>query len=463
MKRNILVLIVVFIANLTYAQKVDTAYKKITNTINIKEDELRQIISTLAADSMLGRGLFNHGAEKAADYIERQYKQIGLEPLKMEGVQGYRQGFPSVRVKSLTGTVKVGDSVVDNKNVLFISDKKDINWKNTDKDTVKVEYVGPKDDILKRLRDIEASKKDAIVLIDEQLKQFFSVYKSRFKRDRYETDTVSLSKNAYVFILTDKKELPQFDISVKTEINHVPLSNLIGIIPGKSKKDQYVIFSAHYDNLGVINANKGDSIANGADENASGVTAVLALAKYFKEKGDNERTLVFVNYGAETVSSSSSKYFAKHFDADNTVAVINIDAIGKESKFGHRSAFITGFDKSDLGKHFSETGEKIKFKFKPDPYKEKGLFYQASNTPLGLMGVPSHTFSTVQIDIDRYFNSVRDDMNTIDIDNMLETVKAIAYSSDSLVKGIFTPTRITNYKDDPSSPKNIKRAQNAQR
>ncbi|POY36936.1 hypothetical protein C3K47_07685 [Solitalea longa] len=459
MKRIILVLIAVFIANLTYAQKVDTAYKKITNTINIKEDELKQIISTLAADSMLGRGLFNHGAEKAANYIEHQYKQIGLEPMKMQGVEGYRQGFPSVRVKSLAGVVKVGDSVVDNKNIIYISDKKELSWKNTDKDTVRVEYVGPNDDILKRLKDIESTKKDAIVLIDNQLKPFFSIYKSRFKRDRFESDTTSLSKNAYVFILTDKKKLPMYDISIKAEVNHVPMSNLIGTIPGKSKKDQYVIFSAHYDNLGVINANKGDSIANGADENASGVTAVLALAKYFKEKGDNERTLVFVNYGAETVSSTSSKYFAKHFEAENTVAVVNIDAIGKESKFGLRSAFITGYDKSDLGKHFSDAAEKIKFKFKADPYKEKGLFYQAANTPLGMMGVPSHTFSTVQIDIDRYFNSVRDDMNTIEVENMLDIVKAIAYVSDDLIKGRFTPTRITNYKDDPSSPKNIKRAQ----
>ncbi|UKJ07611.1 M28 family metallopeptidase [Solitalea lacus] len=459
MKRNIFILLALLTANIAFAQKVDTAYKKITNSINIKEGEVHQIISTLAADSMLGRGLFNRGAEIAANFIEKEYKQIGLEPLKLPSIKGFRQGFSSVRVQSLKGTVKVGDSIIDNKKVIYVSDKADVHWQNTDPEKTKIEYLGAKDDILKRLKEIESSKKDAIILVDEQLGFFFNNYKARFRGDRFESDTAALAKASYVFILTNQKELPKYDISIKSNVNHVPLSNIIGMIPGTSKKDEYVIFSAHYDNVGTIAPNKGDSIANGADENASGVTAVLALAKYFKEKGDNERTLLFVNYGAETNNAASSKFFAKNIDANQVVAVINVDAIGKMSKFGPRSAFITGYDKSDLGSHLTEAANHIKFKFKADPYKDKTLFYQAGNTALGMMGVPAHTFSTIQIDIDRYFNSVRDDMNTIELENMVETIKAIAYTTDDLVKGKFTPVRISNYKDDPSSPKNLRRAQ----
>lgn len=463
MKRIFFVLVAIFVVNLSYAQKVDTAYKKITNKINIQEDEVRRIISTLSADSMVGRGLYNHGAMKAADFIEREYKKIGLETWNVANVKGYRQGLSAVRLKSLEGTVKIGDSTIDNKNVILVSDKSEFNWSDTSAKKPLVVHIGPKDDILSRLKIVEATKDDAIVLIDASLNQFFRLYKSRFKRDRFETDTTTLSKSSYVFILTDQTTLPKYNIHVKTNIEYVPLYNMIGMIPGKSKKNEYVIYSAHYDNLGIIGVNKGDSIANGADENASGVTAVLALAKYFKEKNDNERTLLFVNYGAETVSSLSSKYFAKHIDGNSVVAVVNLDAIGKESKFGARSAFITGFDKSSLGEHFAEKANQIKFKFKADPYKDKGLFYQAANTPLGMMGVPAHTFSTIQIDMDRYFNSVRDDMNTIEVENMVEIIKAVAYVSDDLIKGGFTPSRISNYKDDPSSPKNVKRAQNAAR
>lgn len=145
-------------------------------------------------------------------------------------------------------------------------------------------HIGPKDDILSRLKIVEATKDDAIILIDVALRQFFGAYRSKFRRDRFETDSATLSKSSYVFILTDKTTLPKYNIHLKTNIEYVPLYNMIGVIPGKSKKNEYVIYSAHYDNLGVIGVNKGDSIANGADENASGVTAVLALAKYFKEK-----------------------------------------------------------------------------------------------------------------------------------------------------------------------------------
>src|SRR5678815_2657645 len=84
------------------------------------------------------------------------------------------------------------------------------------------------------------------------------------------------------------------------------LTNVVGVLPGKTRKNDYVIFSAHYDHLGVSKPIDGDSIYNGANDDASGVTAVIMLAKYFKALGNNERTLVFaaVSYTHLTLPTS---------------------------------------------------------------------------------------------------------------------------------------------------------------
>jgi len=81
--------------------------------------------------------------------------------------------------------------------------------------------------------------------------------------------------------------------------NGLDLFNVIGVLEGKSKKDEFVVISAHYDHLGVKKEGTGDLIYNGADDDASGTTAVLTLAQYFKELGTNERTLIFVAFTAE--------------------------------------------------------------------------------------------------------------------------------------------------------------------
>src|SRR5690606_25831661 len=78
-------------------------------------------------------------------------------------------------------------------------------------------------------------------------------------------------------------------------------NNVIGVLPGKSKANEYVIFSAHYDHIGILSPVEQDSIANGADDNASGVTAVIELAKYFAKNNNNERTLIFAAFTGEEI------------------------------------------------------------------------------------------------------------------------------------------------------------------
>jgi Zn-dependent M28 family amino/carboxypeptidase len=220
-------------------------------------------------------------------------------------------------------------------------------------------------------------------------------------------------------------------------------NNVIGILPGKSKPNEYVIFSAHYDHLGVIESGE-DKVYNGANDDASGVTAVIALAKYFKELNNNERTLVFVTFTGEEVGGFGSAFFSKNIDATKTVAMFNIEMIGTESKWGKNSAYITGFEKSDFGAILQKNLKGSNFNFNPDPYPQEQLFYRSDNARLAKLGVPAHTISTSKMDSEPTYHQLNDDINSVDLVNMTEIIKSIAVSSQSIISGKDTPTRVVD-------------------
>lgn len=80
--------------------------------------------------------------------------------------------------------------------------------------------------------------------------------------------------------------------------------------------------------------------------------------------------------------------------------------------------------------------------FHPDPYPTQNLFYRSDNATLAALGVPAHTISTDQIDTDKFYHTIKDEYETLDVENILSTIKAIAKSAVSIVKGVDTPTRI---------------------
>ncbi|WP_309613699.1 M20/M25/M40 family metallo-hydrolase [Flavobacterium sp.] len=218
-------------------------------------------------------------------------------------------------------------------------------------------------------------------------------------------------------------------------------NNVIGILPGKSKPNEYVIFSAHYDHLGIV-SDGDDKVYNGANDDASGTTAVIALAKYFKELGNNERTIIFVAFTAEEIGIVGSRYFSKNINPDEVVAMFNIEMIGTESKWEKNSAYITGFERSDFGTILQKNLKGSNFNFYADPYTEMQLFYRSDNATLAALGVPAHTISTSKMDSEANYHQLSDEVSTLDLDNMTEIIKAIAISSESIISGKDTPTRV---------------------
>ncbi|QTE22245.1 M28 family peptidase [Polaribacter cellanae] len=218
-------------------------------------------------------------------------------------------------------------------------------------------------------------------------------------------------------------------------------SNIIGVLEGKSKKGEYVIISAHYDHLGMKKSGEGDLIYNGANDDASGVTGVLALAKYFKEVG-NERTIVFAAFTAEEMGLIGSTHFGKGIDANKFVAGINLEMIGKTSSFGPNTAWLSGFERSDFGKIIQKNLVGTGYQLFPDPYKNFNLFFRSDNASLARLGVPSHTFSTTPIDVDKDYHKVSDEAETLNMTVITQTIQAVAKGTESIIDGRDTPTRV---------------------
>ena len=219
------------------------------------------------------------------------------------------------------------------------------------------------------------------------------------------------------------------------------LFNIIGFIEGTTLKEEFVIISAHYDHLGQKTEGDGDLIYNGANDNATGVTAMIMLAEHFKSK-KNSRSILFVAFTAEEMGLIGSNYFGKTISSESIIAGINIEMIGKESPFGPKTAWLTGFDRSSFGKIIQKNLSNSEFKLYPDPYKSFRLFFRSDNASLARLGVPAHTFSTSPMDKDLDYHQVTDQASTLNIATISQTIKAIALGTTSIISGEDTPTRV---------------------
>ena len=220
-----------------------------------------------------------------------------------------------------------------------------------------------------------------------------------------------------------------------------PTNNVIGVLKGKSKPNEIVVFSAHYDHLGMKTEGD-DKVYNGANDDASGSTAVIALAKYFTEQNNNERTLVFVTFTGEETGGFGSAFFTKNINPEQVVAMFNIEMIGTQSKWGKNSGYITGYEKSDFGEILQRNLKETDFQFYPDPYPTEQLFYRSDNARLAAVGVPAHTISTSKMDSEPNYHQLSDEVSTLDLTNMTAFIRAIALSSQSIISGTDTPSRV---------------------
>jgi Peptidase family M28 len=421
MKNIFVAFLLCAVFSFVHAQKID----KIINAAEVKRIE-----SILSADDMMGREAGTPGIEKAADFIAAEFKKAGLKTLNISG--SYKQSFTMVTPKFSNASCTFDNENVGIKNVVVVTCQTGL-FVNEKSGYEKVKLDAAKNLTTEAQKYIRSGK-NYMVLVDTSHSKNFNRL-NFLKRQLFKMD------NSVVFVLTISN--PQtYTVEARHEITEMKLANVVGILPGKSKKDEYVVFSGHYDHLGVRKPVNGDSIYNGANDDAAGTTAVMMLAKYFKALNNNERTIVFAAFTAEEKGGYGSQYFSRQFDPAKVMAMFNIEMIGTESKWGKNSAYITGFEKTDMGAILQKNLEGSGFSFYPDPYTTQNLFYRSDNATLARLGVPAHTISTSKMDSEPNYHKVTDHIETLDMVNMAQVIKSIAVSSKTIVAGKDTPSRV---------------------
>ena len=212
--------------------------------------------------------------------------------------------------------------------------------------------------------------------------------------------------------------------------------NVVGYLEGTDAKlkKEFIIIGAHYDHIGIIEAKNGDTIANGANDNASGTTTVLELARYFGNARSNKRSIIFALFSAEEKGLLGSKHLAKKLKAENLnlYTMLNYEMTGVPLVGKDYLMYVTGFEESNLAGVCNMYVGRNMVGYLPKA-KEFNLFQRSDNFPFyNEFKVPCQTFSTFDFTNFDHYHQVGDEAALMDFDHMA----VIVNRSIPMIEGI---------------------------
>jgi Zn-dependent M28 family amino/carboxypeptidase len=181
------------------------------------------------------------------------------------------------------------------------------------------------------------------------------------------------------------------DASMRNSVQHMSSNNVVGVVRGidPSVRDEYVAYSAHWDHLGIGPVVRGDSIYNGAADNASGVASILAIAHAAAEGVKPRRSQLFILVTAEESGLLGSAYFGEHptVPAAKIVAALNMDVVPLNGRV--RDLNVMGDNKSSLGPAIAQLVKSEGITLSPDSHPEQGHFYRSDHFSFAKAGIPA--------------------------------------------------------------------------
>ena len=285
--KNITFIVVFFSLRNSYSQ--DTTYA-------------RQVIKKLCSKELLGRGYVNDGVNKAAAYISKELKTIGLAKFGKSYSQSY--SFP---VNTFSGSMSVvvdGKTLTAGKHYLIDPTAK----------TVKAGF--------------QLFKKDSVTYLANDGRRPAPL-KVRLKKKLTYTVATELSDTTIVELLKDSfpNELKTIDVIFENKfVSNFKCQNLCAYVKGTQQPDSFIVFTAHYDHLGAMGK---DAYFPGANDNASGVSVLLNLAKYYK-KNPSKYSVAFIFFSGEEAGLLGSRYYSENpiFPLSKIKFLTNLDLLG---------------------------------------------------------------------------------------------------------------------------------------
>ena len=220
--------------------------------------------------------------------------------------------------------------------------------------------------------------------------------------------------------------------------------NVIGFIEGTDEtlKDEVIILGAHYDHIGQAKTVEGDSLANGANDNAAGTAAVLEMARYFSKRKNNKRSIMLILFSAEEMGLLGSKHLAERLRSENLnlYTMVNFEMIGVPFKDRNYEAFLTGYELSNMADKINEyAGSQLIGA--SEVSKKFQLFKRSDNYPFyEQFKLPCQTISSCDMSNFDFYHHVDDEVDKLDYDFMAsfinKTIPAIEQMSNSTTKEI---------------------------
>ena len=214
-------------------------------------------------------------------------------------------------------------------------------------------------------------------------------------------------------------------------------ANVVGLLRGSDPalRDEYVILGAHYDHLGMSSARAvdGDSIFNGADDDASGVVAMLETARQLSEGRAPKRSVIFVAFVGEENGMTGTTWFIRNPPRPlvQVVADLQVEMIGRPDSVagGPGRGWLTGFERSTMGELLAAAGVALI----ADPRPAQNFFMRSDNFPFALEGIPAHTISSFGGHTD--YHGVNDEVDRMDLEHVAAVINATAKAVRVLADG----------------------------
>ncbi len=217
--------------------------------------------------------------------------------------------------------------------------------------------------------------------------------------------------------------------------------NVVGILRGSDSGKGAILLTAHLDHLGIGPAKNGDRIYNGADDDASGTTAVIELARVFAGAPRPVRTVLFVLFGSEEIGGYGNRYFLDHppVPLNQIVANLEFEMIGRRDPALPRDGlWLTGFERSDLGPELARHGANLV----ADPHPAQMFFKRSDNYSLARRGIVAQTVSSFGLHPD--YHQPSDELSRIDFLHLSRAIGSMVDPIEWLAQTSWKPSWLPN-------------------
>ncbi len=409
----------------------------------------------LAGDALQGRGSGTRDEAIAASYVASQFLAYGLKPAP--GMDGYLQSTNLVRQRAVGAPVlTVGGKPVAGASILIasggVSGKLTVFTGDDIKDLPAGDIVlatSPKLSPFALLRAGQAKKIRLVIAPESELTRSRVAQSGGEPQFPVRADGAATAGASMALASgTAAATLPETAIKVlaaaagsevalrfpQIVTTTAPTTNAIGYLPGTDPKAGVILFSAHLDHLGV----RADGVVMpGANDDASGTTAVLELARVLAAGKPMKRGILFVAYGSEEIGGFGSTYFGAHppVPLSSIIANLEIEMIGaQDPKLPKGVMMMTGYDRSTFGEAMKAHGALMT----ADPYPEQNFFQRSDNYSLALQGVVAHTVSGWAV-VPTY-HTPNDTIDNIDVDFMTAAIQSLVAPARWLANSDYMPT-----------------------